>query len=88
MKQRHFMVALDMLDAEREVHTEAAFVPAVELSAEEEKNAEAEIADFVNRPAHSGREEAPRSTHTSNDVGAGTGRTPFSEAAGFSDTGF
>lgn len=88
MKQRHFMVALDMLDEGREAHNEAAFVPAVVTSAEEECSAEAEIAAFVNRPAHSGREGAPRSTHTSNDVGAGTGRTPFSEAAGFSDTGF
>lgn len=88
MKQRHFMVALDMLDEAREASSEAAFVPAVELSAEGERNAEVEIAAFVNRPAHSSRDEAPRSTHTSNDVGAGTGRTPFSEAAGFSDTGF
>lgn len=88
MKQRHFMVALDMLDEGWEAYSEAAFVPAVELSVEGERNDEAEIAAFVNRPAHSGREEAPRSTHTSNDVGAGTGRTPFSEAAGFSDTGF
>ncbi|WP_110651799.1 hypothetical protein [Salinicola peritrichatus] len=88
MKQRHFMVALDMLDEGREAYTEAAFVPAVELSVEGERNFGAEIAAFVNRPAHSGREEAPRSTHTSNDVGAGNGRTPFSEAAGFSDTGF
>ncbi|WP_251978729.1 hypothetical protein [Salinicola avicenniae] len=88
MKQRHFMVALAMLDERREAYTEAAFVPAVELSADGERNLEAEISAFVNRPAHLGREEAPRSTHTSNDVGAGTGRTPFSEAAGFSDTGF
>ena len=88
MKQRHFMVALDMLDEGREAHTEAAFVPAVELSVEGERNLEAEISAFVNRQAHSGREDTPRSTHTSNDVGAGTGRTPFSEAAGFSDTGF
>ncbi|MBZ5486195.1 hypothetical protein HW452_01475 [Halomonas aquamarina] len=88
MKQRHFMVALDMLDEGREAYTEAAFVPAVQLSVEGERNLGTEIAAFVNRPAHSGREEAPRSTHTSNDVGAGTGRTPFSEAAGFSDTGF
>lgn len=88
MKQRHFMVALDMLDEANEAHTEAAFVPAVELSAEGESNAESEISAFLNRPAHSGREGIPRSTHTSNDVGAGTGRTPFSEAAGFSDTGF
>lgn len=88
MKQRHFMVALAMLDERREAYTEAAFVPAVELSAEGERNAEAEITAFVNRPARSGREEAPRSTHTSNDAGTGTGRTPFSEAAGFSDTGF
>lgn len=88
MKQRHFMVALDMLDDGREAYTEAAFVPAVELSVEGERNLRAEIAAFVNRPAHSNRDEAPRSTHTSNDVGAGTGRTPFSEAAGFSDTGF
>ena len=88
MKQRHFMVALDMLDDGREAYTEAAFVPAVELSLDGERNLGAEIVAFVNRPTHSGREEAPRSTHTSNDVGAGTGRTPFSEAAGFSDTGF
>ncbi|MEQ5858396.1 hypothetical protein NFI08_22300 [Halomonas sp. EF61] len=88
MKQRHFMVALDMLDEAHEAHTEAAVLPAVELSAEGERNAESEIAAFVNRPAHAGREETPRSTYTSNDVEAGTGRTPFSEAAGFSDTGF
>lgn len=30
MKQRHFMVALAMLDERREAYTEAAFVPAVE----------------------------------------------------------
>ena len=88
MKQRHFMVALDMLDEAHEVRTEAAFVPAVQLSAEGERNAEAEITAFVNRPASVGRVEVPRSTHTSSDVGAGTGRTPFSEAAGFSNTGF
>ncbi|WOI27325.1 hypothetical protein R1T44_08085 [Cobetia amphilecti] len=88
MKQRHFMVALDMLDEAHEAHTEAAFLPAVELSAEGESNAESEISAFVNRPARSDREEVPCSTHTSTDVGAGTGRTPFSEAAGFSDTGF
>lgn len=88
MKQRHFMVALAMLDERREAYTEAAFVPAVELSVEGERNLEAEISAFVNRPAHAGREDTARSTHTSNDVDAGTGRTPFSEAAGFSDTGF
>ncbi|MGP9510654.1 hypothetical protein ACT3R2_16790 [Halomonas sp. AOP43-D1-39] len=88
MKQRHFMVALDLLDEGREDHSEAVLVPAVELSADGERNLEAEISAFVNRPGHSGREKASRSTHTSNDVGAGTGRTPFSEAAGFSDTGF
>lgn len=88
MKQRHFMVALDLLDEGREDHSEAVLVPAVELSADGERNLEAEISAFVNRPAHSGREEVPRSTHTSNDVRAGTERTPFSEAAGFSDTGF
>ena len=88
MKQRHFMVALDMLDEAHEAHTEAAFLPAVELSAEGKRNAESEIAAFVNRPAHAGREETPRSMHTSNDVEAGTGRTPFSEAAGFFDTEF
>ncbi|QEM82697.1 hypothetical protein [Halomonas binhaiensis] len=84
MKQRHFMVALDMLDEERKAHTEAVFVPAVELSAEGERNAEAEIAAFVNRPDPTHRVEASRSTRSSNDAGAGTGRTPFSEAAGFS----
>lgn len=88
MKQRHFMVALAMLDEGREAYTEAAFVPAVELSAVGERDLEAEIATFVNRPTHSGREEAQCCMHTSNDVEAGTGRTPFSEAAGFSDTGF
>ena len=88
MKQRHFMVALAMLDERREAYTEAAFVPAVELSVEGERNLEAEISAFVNRPAHLGREEATRSTHTSIDVGAGPGRTPLSEAAGFTDTGF
>ncbi|CAM0555208.1 hypothetical protein EHLJMEHL_04799 [Vreelandella titanicae] len=88
MKQRHFMVAMNMLDEPHEARTESAFVPAVQLSAEGERNAESEVTAFVNRPAHSGREEVPRSTHTSNDGGAGTGRTPFSEAAGFSDNGF
>ncbi len=88
MKQRHFMVALDMLDEAHEAYTEAAFVPAVELSADGVRNLEAEISAFVNHPAHSSREDTPRSAHTSDDGGAGTERTPFSEAAGFFDTGF
>lgn len=82
------MVALDLLDKGREDHSEAVLVPAVELSADGERNLEAEISAFVNRPVHSGREDTPRSKHTSIDVGAGTGRTPFSEVAGFYDTGF
>ncbi|MGP5564533.1 MULTISPECIES: hypothetical protein [Halomonadaceae] len=84
MKQRHFMVALDMLDEGREAYTEAAFVPAVELSAEEEKDIEAEIEAFVNRADPTFRGEASSSMCINNDVGTGSGKTPFSEAAGFS----
>ncbi len=87
MKQRNFMVALDMLDDAQESHTEATFVPVVEPSAQEGRDAEAEIAAFVNRPDPTGRVEASSSTRISNDAGAGTGKAPFSEVAGFSSTG-
>ncbi|EGR3952342.1 hypothetical protein R7R25_21270 [Vibrio sp. 2026] len=87
MKERNFMAALDMLDKDQEPHTEADFVPIAEPSTEEEKDTEAEIAAFVNRPDPTGRVEALSSTRISNDTGAGTGKTPFSEVAGFSNTG-
>lgn len=89
MKQRYFMVALDMLDEAKEPHSEAAFVPVAEPLIEEERDAEAEaeIAAFVSRLDPTGRVEASSSTRMSNDAGAGTGKTPFSEAAGFSNTG-
>lgn len=87
MKERNFMAALDLLDKDQEPHTEADFVPVVEPSTEEEKDTEAEIAAFVNRPDPTGRVEASSSTRISNDAGAGTGKTPFSEVAGFSSTG-
>ncbi|MBL1377966.1 hypothetical protein [Zobellella iuensis] len=83
MKQRHFMVALDMLDEARESHTEVAFEPVIEPARGEEKDAEAEIAAFVNRPDPTGWVEASSSNRISNDAGAGAGKTPFSEAAGF-----
>ncbi|MCE0760925.1 hypothetical protein LWH94_17230 [Marinobacter sp. G11] len=85
--QRNFMAALDMLDEAQEATTEANFVPVVEPRTEEEKDTEAEITAFVNRPDSTGRVEASSSTRISNDAGAGTGKTPFSEAAGFSSTG-
>lgn len=87
MKERNFMAALDMLDKDQEPCTEADFVPVVEPLAEEEKDTDAEIAAFVNRPDPTGRVDASSSTRISNDAGAGTGKTPFSEAAGFSSTG-
>jgi hypothetical protein len=87
MKQRNFMVALDMLDEAQGQQTETTFAPVVEPETEEEKDTEAEIAAFVNRPDPTGRVEASSSTRISNDAGAGTGQTPFSEAAGFSSTG-
>ncbi|EKA3901064.1 hypothetical protein ACE1SC_002433 [Vibrio cholerae] len=83
MKERNFMAALDMLDKVQEPRTEADFEP----STEEEKDTDAEIAAFVNRPDPTGRMEASSSTRISNDAGAGTGKTPFSEVAGFSNTG-
>lgn len=87
MKQRNFMVALDMLNEAQDPQTEATFVPVVEPSTEEERDADAEIAAFVNRPDSTGRVEASSSTRISNDAGAGTGKNPFSEVAGFSNTG-
>lgn len=87
MKERNFMAALDMLDKDQEPYTEVDFVPVVEPSTEEEKYTEAEIAAFVNRPDPTGRVEASSSTRISNDAGTGTGKTPFSEVAGFSNTG-
>ncbi|WP_041523381.1 hypothetical protein [Gilvimarinus agarilyticus] len=87
MKKRNFMAALDMLDKDQEPRTEAEFVPVVEPSTEEEKDTEAEIAAFVYRPDPTGRVEASSSIRISNDAGAGTGKTPFSEVAGFSNTG-
>lgn len=87
MKQRNFMVALDMLDDAQEPHTEAPFVPVVEPLTQEDRDAEAEIAAFVNRPDPTGRVEASSSRRISSDAGAGTGKTPFSEVAGFSSTG-
>ncbi|MFH4546028.1 hypothetical protein WKW42_03825 [Vibrio alginolyticus] len=87
MKERNFMAALDMLDKDQEPRTEADFVPVVEPLTEEDKDTDAEIAAFVNRPDPTGRVEALSSTRISNDAGAGTGKTPFSEAAGFSNTG-
>lgn len=86
MKQRHFMVALDMLDKARETHTEVTFEPIIEPERGEEKDAEAEIAAFVNRPDPTGWVEASSSNRISNDAGAGAGKTPFSEAAGFSNS--
>ncbi|EGQ8546251.1 hypothetical protein GOZ70_24195 [Vibrio parahaemolyticus] len=85
--QRNFMAALDMLDEAQEATTETSFMPVVEPTTEEDKDTEAEIAAFVNRPDPTGRVEASSSTRISNDAGAGTGKTPFSEAAGFSSTG-
>ena len=87
MKERNFMAALDMLDKDQEPRTEADFVPVVEPSTEEEKDTEAEIVAFVNRPDPIGRVEASSSIRISTDAGAGTGKTPFSEVAGFSNTG-
>lgn len=87
MTQRNFMAALDMLDEAQEAPTETAFVPVVEPATEGENDAEAEITAFVNRPDPTGRVEASSNTRISNDAGAGTGSTPFSEAAGFSRTG-
>ncbi|GAA3721786.1 hypothetical protein GCM10022421_32960 [Oceanisphaera sediminis] len=87
MKQRSFMVALDMLDEARESHTEAAFVPVIEASVEEEKDTKAEIAAFVSRPDPTGWVEASNSNRISNDAGSGAGKTPFSDAAGFSSIG-
>lgn len=87
MTQRNFMAALDMIDETQVAPTETAFVPVVEPTTEGEKDAEAEITAFVNRPDPTGRVEASSSTRISNDAGAGTGKTPFSEAAGFSSTG-
>lgn len=87
MKERNFMAALDMLDKDQEPRTEADFVPVVEPSTMEEKDTEAEIAAFVNRPDPTGRVEASSSIRISNDAGAGTGKTPFSEMVGFSNTG-
>ncbi|MGP9656979.1 hypothetical protein ACT3S5_02855 [Halomonas sp. AOP31-B1-25] len=87
MKEHNFMAALDMLDKDLEPRTEADFVPVVESSTEEEKDTEAEIAAFVNRPDPTGRVEASSSIRISNDAEAGTGKTPFSEVAGFSNTG-
>ncbi|SEA63561.1 hypothetical protein [Marinobacterium iners] len=84
MTQRNFMAALDMPDEARETHTESAFVPVIETSVEEEKDTEAEIAAFVNRPDPTGWVEASSSNRISNDEGAGN--TLFSEAAGFSNT--
>lgn len=87
MNQRNFMAAMDILDEAQAAKTEAAFVPVIELSAGEERDAEAEIAGFVNRPERTGRVETSSSkTCIGNGAGAGTGKTPFSEAAGFSDT--
>jgi len=85
--QRNFMAALDMLDEAQEATKEATFVPVVKPKTEGEKVTEAEIAAFVNRPDPTGRVDASSSTRISNDAGAGTGKTPFSEAAGFSSTG-
>jgi len=85
--QRNFMAALDMLDEAQEAPTETAFVPVVEPMIEGEKDAEAEITAFVNRPDPTGRVEASSSSRISNDAAAGTGKTPLSEAAGFSSTG-
>lgn len=87
MKEHNFMAALDMLDKDEEPRTDADFVPIVEPTTEEDKDTEAEIAAFVNRPDLTGRVEASSSTRISNDAGAGTGKTPFSEVAGFSNTG-
>lgn len=87
MKERNFMAALDMLDKAQEPRTEADFVPVVEPSTEEEKDTYAEIAAFVNRPDPTGRVGASSSARISNDAGAGIGKTPFSEVAGFSNTG-
>lgn len=87
MTQRNFMVALDMLDEAQEAPTETAFVSVVEPTTEGEKDAEAEIAAFVNRPDPTVRVEASSNTRISDDAGAGTGSTPFSEAAGFSRNG-
>ena len=87
MKERNFMAALDMLDKDQELRTEADFVPVVEPSTEEEKDTGGEIAAFVNRPDPTGRVEASSSIRISNDARAGTGKTPFSEVAGFSNTG-
>lgn len=87
MKEHNFMAALDLIDKNQEPRTEADFVPVDEPSAEEEKDTEAEIEAFVNRPDPTGRVEASSSTRISNDAGAGIGKTPFSEAAGFSNTG-
>lgn len=87
MTQPNFMAALDMLDEAQEATTETAFVAVVEATTEGEKDTEAEITAFVNRPDPTGRVDASSSTRISNDAGAGTGKTPFSEAAGFSSTG-
>ena len=63
MKQRHFMVALDMLDDGREAYTEADFVPAVELSLEGERNLGAEILDGINEIKQFKKGELALRTH-------------------------
>ncbi|AEY01637.1 hypothetical protein GU3_09405 [Oceanimonas sp. GK1] len=87
MKEHNFMAALDMIDKDQEPRTEVDFLLVDEPSTEEEKDTEAEIAAFVNRPDPTGRVGASSSARISNDAGAGIGKTPFSEAAGFSNTG-
>lgn len=54
MKQPNFMAALDMLNETQEPHTEADFVQVVESLNDEDKDTEAEIAAFVNRPDPTG----------------------------------
>lgn len=78
MKQRNFMAALAALDAEP-VGVKIQFEPVGDQTTE--VDAGAEVAAFVNRPVMATESEAPRA-HRTYDADAGTGRTPFSEAAG------
>lgn len=78
MTQRNFMAALDALDA-APAGEGIQFEPIGDQALE--VDAEAEVAAFVDRPMRTTESEAPRS-HRTYDSDAGTGRTPFSEAAG------
>ncbi|WP_417606154.1 hypothetical protein [Oceanimonas baumannii] len=77
MIQRNFMAALGLLDEAREASAETAFVPVVESLIKEERDAEAEIAAFVNRPDRAALVEASSSSHISNEAEAGAGKIRF-----------